>query len=229
MSLGLSSVTSIFDTYRKNTVMVKNTTGGSKHKSQARKNVAPRGGASSALRVAQEEGECYAQVEKMLGGSNCHVKCVDGDTRLCVIRGKFRGRGKRDNTLSTGSLVLVGIRDYETCKGGGKLQTCDLLEVYRESDKTRLFSIVKIDWSAIRTTPGSSGEKESALSSEEFCFMTDEQIELERLMQEQEANIKARTKHADDMSIEKNTKLQINETATLFGDDDDDDVNVDDI
>ena len=51
--------------------MVRNTTGGSKHKSQARKNVAPRGGASNALRLAQEEGECYAQVEKMLGGSNC--------------------------------------------------------------------------------------------------------------------------------------------------------------
>lgn len=207
--------------------MVRNTTGGSKHKSQARKNVAPRGGASNALRLAQEEGECYAQVEKMLGGSNCHVKCVDGDTRLCVIRGKFRGKGKRDNTLSLGTLVLVGIREYETCKGG-KLQTCDLLEVYREADKTRLFSNVKIDWSELRTNTVCTGEKESALSSEEFSFMTDEQIEMDRLMREQEENIKARTKHTDDVSKETNIKLQINETNALFGDGDDD-VDIDDI
>ena len=111
--------------------MVRNTTGGSGHKSQARKNVAPRGGASSDLRVAKEEGECFAQVERMLGGSNCHVKCIDGVTRLCVIRGKFRGKGKSDNVLSLGSIVLVGMRDYESCKSKDKLQTCDLLEVYR--------------------------------------------------------------------------------------------------
>ena len=88
--------------------MVRNLTGGSGHKSQARKNVVSRGGASGSLRIVQEEGECFAQVERLLGGTNCHVKCSDGVVRLCVIRGKFRGKGKRDNVLSSGSIVLVG-------------------------------------------------------------------------------------------------------------------------
>jgi initiation factor 1A len=204
--------------------MVRNVTGGSKHKSQARKNVAPRGGASGALRVVQEEGECFAQVERMLGGSNCHVKCVDGVTRICVIRGKFRGKGKRDNVLSVGSIVLVGMRDYESCKSSDKLETCDLLEVYRETDKTRLFSSVKIDWSEIVTTPGCAGEKVAASACEEFSFMTDDQIELERLMKEQEENILARTKTNTVCA----DTLKINEMCAVFGDDDDD-VDVDDV
>jgi initiation factor 1A len=205
--------------------MVRNVTGGSKHKSQARKNVAPRGGASSTLRLVQEEGEGFAQVERMLGGSNCHVKCVDGVTRLCVIRGKFRGKGKRDNVLSVGSMVLVGIRDYESCKGKDKLETCDLLEVYREADKIRLFSSVKIDWSEIVTTPGCAGEKVSSSSlGEDFTFMTDEQIELERLMKEQEENIIARSK-TNTICV---ASLQVHETRAVFGDDDDD-VDVDDV
>jgi translation initiation factor IF-1 len=165
----------------------------------------------------------------MLGGSNCHVKCVDGVSRLCVIRGKFRGKGKRDNALSVGSMILVGMRDYESCKGKDKLETCDLLEVYRESDKTRLFSSVKIDWSEIVTTSGCAGEKASAAasSSEELVFMTDEQIELERLILEQTENILARTNRTKTNTVCSNT-IQIAESRAVFGDDDDD-VEVDDI
>lgn len=215
--------------------MVRNLTGGSGHKSQARKNVVSRGGASGALRLAEEEGECFAQVERLLGGSNCHVKCSDGVVRLCVIRGKFRGKGKRDNVLSSGSIVLVGIRDYETCKSKDKLQTCDLLEVYREADKTRLFSNVKFDWSEFITAPGCTGDKTrekmpSSLSAEEdFTFMTDDQIEMERLMKEQEENIIARTKtntvHLTDPT---QMKHQLDEACTIFGDGEED-VDVDDI
>jgi len=206
--------------------MVRNVTGGSKHKSQARKNVVPRGGASGALRLVQEEGECFAQVERMLGGSNCHVKCVDGVVRLCVIRGKFRGKGKRDNVLSMGSMVLVGMRDYESCKGKDKLETCDLLEVYREADKTRLFTSVKIDWSEIVTAPGCAGEKAAAAtaSCEDFAFMTEDQIEMERLIQEQEENIIARNKV---VSADPNHAIPIDNRA-LFGDEDEE-VDVDDI
>ena len=208
--------------------MVRNTTGGSKHKSQARKNVAPRGGSSS-IRVAKEEGECFAQVERMLGGPNCHVKCMDGVVRLCTIRGKFRGKGKRDNTLSNGSIVLVGIRDYESRKGKDKLETCDLLEVYRESDKTTLFSTVKIDWSVILPSTSSGGDKIGGLPSEdEFTFMTDQQFEMERLMKEQEENILARVKTNTVKSTTINIQDQIDETTALFGDDDDD-VDIDDI
>lgn len=131
--------------------MVKNIHGGSKHKSFARKN-APKKGGFSSVRLAQEEGECYAQVEKILGGANCVVNCIDNKSRLCHIRGKFRGRGKRDNTIAAGSWILVGLRDFESSseRKDGKLENCDLLEVYRDTDKERLTNATSsktLDWS----------------------------------------------------------------------------------
>ena len=128
--------------------MVKNTTGGSKTKGQARKFVTAK--PSNALRLSQDEYESYAQVIKMLGNGMCHVLCMDGVTRLCHIRGKFRGRGKRDNFISNGSWILAGLREWEEGKESskGKLQNCDLLEVYMDLDKDRLKSTVtSVDWS----------------------------------------------------------------------------------
>lgn len=126
--------------------MVKNA-GGNKAKSQARKFVtAPR---SSVLRFSEDECEVYAQVTKTLGNGMCQVLCIDGITRLCHIRGKFRGRGKRDNTIGNGSWILVGLREWELeRKDDKKLQNCDLLEVYSNSDKEKLKSAVTgVNWS----------------------------------------------------------------------------------
>ena len=119
--------------------MVKNTTGGSKAKGQARKFA---GGSkqSRALRVSTDESETYALVTAYLGNAMCNVICSDGITRLCHIRGKFRGRGRRDNLVSLGSWLLVGLRDWATEKDGKKEQ-CDLLEVYSETDKENLKNI----------------------------------------------------------------------------------------
>jgi len=132
--------------------MVKNTTGGSKTKGQARKFVTAK--PSNVLRISQDDCECYAQVVKMLGNGMCHVLCIDGETRLCHIRGKFRGRGKRDNFINNGTWILAGLREWEigkeTSKEGSKekLQNCDLLEVYTELDKERLKNtITNINWS----------------------------------------------------------------------------------
>jgi initiation factor 1A len=120
--------------------MVKNTKGGSGHKSQARKYETSGKQSNFKTRFSEDEFEYYAQVVAMLGNGMCHVMCKDGKKRLCVIRGKFRGRGKRDNTLSNGKWVLVGGRDFEAEKTGeGKsLEKCDLLEVYSDLDKERL-------------------------------------------------------------------------------------------
>ena len=41
------------------------------------------------------------------------VKCIDDVTRLCIFRKKFKGRGKRDNMVSVGTVVLVGQRTWE--------------------------------------------------------------------------------------------------------------------
>ena len=112
--------------------MVKNN-GGNKAKKFASKsfNISDR-----ATRYAIETDEIYAIVTKMLGGTNCEVLCIDGKTRQCVIRNKFCGKGKRDNWLTRGKWILVGLRNWEvTTKVKEK---CDLLEVYNDNDKDKL-------------------------------------------------------------------------------------------
>ena len=120
--------------------MVKNTKGGSGHKSQARKYETSSKQVNLKTRFSESEYEYYAQVVANLGNGMCHVMCKDGQKRLCIIRGKFRGRGKRDNAICNGKWVLVGGRDFESSKSGdGKsLEKCDLLEVYSDLDKERL-------------------------------------------------------------------------------------------
>jgi len=82
--------------------MVRNLKGGSGAKGQARKHTSTGSSALIKTRLAVEEGELYAQVTKNMGNGMCHVLCQDDKTRLCFIRGKFRGRSKRDNMISNG-------------------------------------------------------------------------------------------------------------------------------
>ena len=124
--------------------MVKNFAGGNKAKGFARK------GASNdkdrPLRVSENVNEVYAVVENYFGNSMCDVMCMDGEVRMLHIRGKFKGRGKRDNVVDKTSWLLVGIRDYETVKDGKK-QNCDLLEVYTDNEKNKLKTTVKnVNW-----------------------------------------------------------------------------------
>ena len=124
--------------------MVKNSIGGNKAKRQGRKFV---GTVSSKLRVSMEDGEIYAVVTKLLGNAMIDVLCIDGVQRICIIRNKFRGRGKRDNTLKPGTIVLYGDRSWET-KADNKIQKCDLLEVYSDSDYKKLQDRVTLKWSS---------------------------------------------------------------------------------
>ena len=107
--------------------MVKNTTGGSKHKGQARKLVnAP---VSNKIRFSEDEDECYAIVSKMLGNGMCHVNILKNNEILeyiiCHIRGKFRSRNKKSNLVSVGCIVLVGLRSWTS-----SIDACDLLSIY---------------------------------------------------------------------------------------------------
>jgi translation initiation factor IF-1 len=152
--------------------MVKNTTGGNKQKGQARKNIQ---NASSVqrLRISEDPAEIYAQVTRCLGNGMCHVVSLSGKAWLCYIRGKFRGRSKRDNLLQPGSWVLVGAREWNehmnepergqqhTTTGNtgntgnmgnmgntvkNKLPSCDLLEVYSDVEKEKLKNTVPERW-----------------------------------------------------------------------------------
>ena len=111
--------------------MVKNT-GGNKSKKMGRKFLtAP---VDKKLRLSQEEAEIYAVVTKNLGNGMFYANDPDGRELLCIMRRKFKGRGKRDNTVSPGGWVLVGQREFECCAKPKH----DLLEVYREHEKQKL-------------------------------------------------------------------------------------------
>ena len=158
--------------------MVKNLKGGSKSKQMGRKFVtAP---VDRKVRLIHEEGEVYAQVSSMLGNGMCHVESEDSK-RLCIIRGKFRGRGKRDNILKKGTWVLIGLREWDLNGGDTtKMQKCDLLEVYTDHDKERL-----------KGTPGpwkkfiANDLMFQDVKEEEFDFTDDKTEEYKKIMSEE--------------------------------------------
>lgn len=105
--------------------MVKNTTGGSKHKSSARKHAAPTS-YSNKDRLPSSPFERVAAVEKMLGNGMCQVITMEDRplTLICHIRGKFSGKQKSQNIVTTKSFLIVGLRDWEAIP-----KHCDLLEI----------------------------------------------------------------------------------------------------
>lgn len=177
--------------------MVKNKKGGSGHKKMARKNVAPKGGYNKKLRKAMEEGEMYARVTAMLGGGHARIICADGKERTLVIRGKFRGRNKRDNTLKLNTFVLVGLQSvsFGAIIQKGKLEKADLLEVYKEGQKEELIKL-----------PGMEKilDDESKVKKQEdlgFDVMTASETFMEEVISEED---KSRLKH--NKKIEKERK-----------------------
>jgi initiation factor 1A len=101
------------------------------------KKSAPRQPQFHTLRTPVLDDEIFAVATKMLGGANVRVVCADGMERLCVIRNKFRGRGKRGNHIGGGSLLLVGRRSWSGTREG-KLPVCDLLCVYSAEEARTL-------------------------------------------------------------------------------------------
>lgn len=189
--------------------MVKNTKGGKNAKKFGRKFTNQP--SSNILRLSKEEGEIYACCSKIYGGPNIEVKCVDGIDRLCVMRNKFRGRGKRDNNIQVGTWLLVGIREFETVKEGKK-QTCDLLEVYKEHEKEKLQqNSVNTSWSIL---------KQVRSRADEFNNKNDEESDLDGF------------EFGDTKTDE--IKQMIDNSSTVMvsalnNDDDDDDIDIDDI
>ena len=116
--------------------MVKNTTGGSGAKGYARKSFAIQ--KSTKLRLSEDPCEKYAQVTKMYG-EMCEVMCDDNISRKCFIRGKFRGKGKRNSFIRIGEVVLVGLRSWASDNS-----QCDLLELYTAQEVQQLKNHPKV-------------------------------------------------------------------------------------
>lgn len=131
--------------------MVKNTTGGNKGKSFARKHISSNSH-NAKLRYSEDVDEVYGIIVRMLGNGMCHVNCLDGGSvvmRLCIIRNKFRGRSKRDNTVGIGTYVLVAKRSWETSKSG-VIEKCDLVEIYGDHEKDRLMKSLDLPWNLLK-------------------------------------------------------------------------------
>lgn len=122
--------------------MVKNTMGGCNGKKVAHKHAVK--STKSGLRISQNKSEIYGVV-KRLNGNTFDVTCVDDKERRCFIRGKFKGRGKRDNIIEVDKWVLIGLREFQQVpselvlvNGKKEMEMCDLLEVYSSSEKETL-------------------------------------------------------------------------------------------
>lgn len=162
--------------------MVKNTKGGSSHKKMGRK-FQGGGGASKQLREVSDPDEMYAAVSKVFGNGMCQVICNDGKTRLCIIRNKFRGRGKRDNTIALGVWIMIGIRSWEVV-GGDKLQKCDLLEVYTDSEKTKLKKINGVELAKLAPDILQEATIGNSADDDIFEFSNIDQSATENIIQE---------------------------------------------
>jgi len=191
--------------------MGKNIHGGSGHKKFANKSFnTPR---NNKLRMSEDDGEIYAIVTKMLGNGMFYCHCIDGIDRLGHIRGKFSGRGKRDNIVDMGKWVLIGLREWDKSSilNPKKKQQCDLLEIYSDTDKMRLRECVSNDWKILDDNDVSNKEEHN---DDGFVFGTERDFERERLMQE----MKTSTIETITMKLGDNDNLN-----------EDDEVNVDDI
>lgn len=114
--------------------MVRNLKGGTGTKALARKhqNYSNNGN----IRLPSCNAEQFAFVSKMLGNGMFEA-FINDDTKLIAhIPNKFRGRQKRQNTVSPSSIVLVGLREWETTPN-----KCDLLCIYDDNDLHTIYSL----------------------------------------------------------------------------------------
>jgi translation initiation factor IF-1 len=205
--------------------MVKNTNGGSKAKGFARKH-ANNNNNNNDVRVVEQEGEIYAVVTKMCGGSMFQCYGIDHVERLCHIRGSFSGRKKRDNIVVNGGWVLIGLREWDrkdeekqtTSSSSAttkkvKLPQCDLLEVYNDKDREKLLATVKENWKILmKHDPTRIGfdEDEEVIAfgkTEEdeefgFKFATAAEIERDELLKLVKSSATEKVKMSDEANVQ---------------------------
>ena len=150
--------------------MVRNTGGGNKSKGMARKNVVD-SGERRKLRLSSCDLEKYAVVTKLLGNGMFYATTNEGNELLGRIRNKFKGRNRRGNDLLPGTLVLVGLREWEA----PLYKECDLLEVYDPNEVKQIKQITSIDIRSLAGHMESAGVKGDAVAASEsdFEFSTD--------------------------------------------------------
>lgn len=187
--------------------MVKNL-GGNKAKRQGRKHT--QGNTSSATRRAASEDEKYGIITKVYGGGRAEVKCIDGVFRLLIIRNKFKGRNKRDNTICLNTWVLAGLRSWEVRRADDR-ENCDLLEVYNSGNVEELKQSVDAPWTVLTSVSKSTDNSDRQIDDINF--------------------VDERTQKYEDLLESSNNKETVNESLDWLAEDgsDDSDLNIDDI
>lgn len=118
--------------------MVKNTIGGKKNKAFSRKDANNNANYhSNALRLPQDELECFAKVTKMFGNSMCQVTLLHNNLSLIAhIRAKMTGKNKRSFTIHLNDFLIVGLRHWESSP-----KHCDVIHIFSQFDIDSISSL----------------------------------------------------------------------------------------
>jgi initiation factor 1A len=202
--------------------MVKNKTGGRNHKKMASKYAVEKEHRST-LRLAKEDDEMYGRVTTLYGNGMADVLCSDKVNRLLQIRKKFRGRNKRDNTISADSLVLIGVRSWEALNEKKKPKA-DLLYIYSENQYEALKNVPDI----YEILPNNNSYKDEAggfVFSEKPTWMIEKEEQEKKAAEEAllaEAEKAKKEKEELEKPIEKDQHLTSDFAWDLDEDEDDD-------
>tara|TARA_B100001057_G_scaffold499876_1_gene612271 strand:- start:923 stop:1468 length:546 start_codon:yes stop_codon:yes gene_type:complete len=146
--------------------MVKNTSGGNKHKKKA----------NSALKATHvtefaNDGQYYGVVEKFLGNGRCYlnfIKSFSGkeDDKLIKGIGLFRGKiRKRCKGVSPGDIVLLSCREFES--EHKDMAKVDIIIRYKDEDIVALKRANELH-PAILKQIESTNQNKSDMSTVEF-------------------------------------------------------------
>ncbi len=146
--------------------MVKNTRGGSGSKSLSRKSQITAENTADSIMKPTTPFEFFAIVTHFFGNT---ASVIDSSNKTfrCFIRGKFKGRNKRNYIVAPGKLVLVSKREFESETS----TNVDLLTVYDSHDISLLMNFPSFNLSSLFHTFSSSYSQSSATTvSEDIIF-----------------------------------------------------------
>jgi initiation factor 1A len=102
--------------------MGRNQYGGNKQKSMANKVV------EVPMRYASSHLELYAKVTKACGNGMFQLEDNNANIYIGHVRGKMRGKSKRNNLVKLNDILLIGLREWESLK-----KNADILYIYEEN------------------------------------------------------------------------------------------------
>lgn len=123
------------------------------------------GGLENRELIFKEDGQDYALVTKMLGGTNVRVTKMEDKTE-CVAH--IRGSFKKKIWIVPGDLVLVGLREFESDKGGREAKV-DIIYKYTNDEARMLRTYGEIDDGGTK-----DGEQANGANSGDLEFTWDD-------------------------------------------------------